>query len=190
MALARSSCRPGGRMPRSSPITRQRCSAEQRARMDSRASGDTRHRHPVRLQIERNEEKAAQRRRMVDADRPGVAHCRLDHPLEGRMPARGDRRRLQGGQPPVLALGREGIGRAADRSGRDVMVALAPGGRTVQGLPDRKVEIETDAQARRLGAVDGWVSCSWATHCSHMWKRCRSPCSLAKAATSSVSGSW
>ena len=71
--------------------------------------------------------------------------------IRARSPWRAQRRRLERGQAPVLALGVEDVGRCADRGAADRDVGVGPGERARRVDPDREVAVEADPHAGGLG---------------------------------------
>ena len=86
---------------------------------------------------------------MVDAERTGVAHVDGEEMREG-LRRRGDG--VRGRQAPDLSVGRERVGRCADRHAACEIARAGPGLGAVRRGADRDVAVEAEAEARRLPA--------------------------------------
>ena len=92
---------------------------------------------------------------VVDADRAGMAHVRLNERAEGPEPVPLHLQRVEGGQAPVLALGRQQVRRGADRHPVGEALGMGPDLRSAPVGADREVAVEAEPHPRVLGRLRG-----------------------------------
>ena len=146
--------KPGGTVPRSSPITtaRWRCdSSASRLQQVLQRIGEIG--ALARRLAARDQPQPHQPHDVIDAHAAGMGECGAQGGEEG-IEARGDQgARREAGQAPVLAVRIEGVGRRADRQAHQQVGLARPGMAAGAVHADREVADQADAHAGGLGRL-------------------------------------
>ena len=109
----------------------------------------------LRRSGDRDEEEPGELERVVDADRTGMAHVRLDQGAERREPVALHFEGVERRQAPILALGREEIRRRTDGDTIGEALRMRPDFRPAAIGADGEVAVEAEAHA----AFEGGLRC-------------------------------
>ena len=135
----------------------------------------------------RHPEQPRQAHRVVDAQRPGMAHIGGEQLAEGRAARARLDERIGRRQGPDLAFAREQIRRSADGHAAREIAARRPDLRAIGRRADGKIAVEPQRQARLAPRAAACPICRSHSHCRKAWKRTRSGRTLACTAGESAS---